>query len=373
MINEALPLPHHESPKLPKVPEGRLELEQLKELLEEYREELAQLVERSNTSPYLPQGESGLVGEVKFVVDKRLGKQQPVRIISLTFPNGSTAEVVMRPTQRHFSEYQEKYEAVKKYFPQLLLSLPAPDGDEVLFLEKITGLEQKTDEAGWYEYVGHGENFRKTNSDFFRIMDEVLEAPLILNDIQPQEGHNVFLNSKTGEIQLFDVDTLLPSDESHEWKFIVCVGGMIGSSPFEGQSNFKLAFQFELLRQYLEKYSEAVFEKVEEPRTLRRLVYLNPDDEIENPDQYLRILKPTDDDYGNVFRQYSAGGTRMWKVMNFGKPLPVIAELQMFSRKKMRLRSDIRQAVENGDFVGFRNCLQKNIQIIEEVEEKVER
>lgn len=373
MINEILLPPNYVSPELPNPPEGILENEQLSELLEQHRDSLVQLVEMSKSSPYLPEGERGTVGKLSFVVEKRLGKQQPVRIITLTFPDGQIGEVVMRPTHRKFSEYQEQYEVINKYFPKLLLSLPADNNEEVLFLEKITGLEQKTDETAWYEHIGHGDNFKKTNDDFFQIMDEVLTTPLMLNDIQPQDGHNVFLNSKTGEIQLFDVDTLLPSDESHEWKFIVCVGGMLSSNIFEAQSNFKLAFQFELLRQYLEKYPDSTFEKNEEPRLYRKLVYLNQDEAIENPDQYLRVLQPSDDEYGNVFRQYSAGGVRMWKVLHPGQPSPVIAELQTFSRNKMRLRADVREAVESGDFVAFRRALQKKIQIIEEVEETVAR
>ncbi len=372
MNNEFLLPQNYIAPELPKPTEGVLENEKLRELLEEHRDSMIQLVEMSKSSPYLPEGERGTVGKLGFVVEKRLGKQQPVRIISLTFPDGQIGQVVMRPTHRKFSEYQQQYEVINKYFPKLLLSLPTDDNEEVLFLEKITGLEQKTDEAAWYEHVGHAENFKKTNQDFFQIMDEVLETPLTLNDIQPQDGHNVFLNSKTGEIQLFDVDTLHPSDETHEWKFITCISGMISSNIFESQSNFKLAFQFELLRQYLEKYPDSGFEKVGEPRLYRELVHLKQDEQIKNPEQYLRILQPTDDEYGTVFRQYFSGGTRMWKVMNMGQPLPIIAELQTKSRNKKRLRSDVRDAVENGDFVAFRQALQKDIQIIEEVEERVD-
>jgi hypothetical protein len=186
----------------------------------------------------------------------RSGKQQPVAIVKFSFLNSKreSFELVFRPTFNNFKDVCEKYPLVQKYFPSLYLNVPLENNLSVLVLERINGYEEKHNGIEFANYISNYDNFNQLCVESFEMVDEIYNYPLILEDIRPVLGHNVFFNTDTKYFQFFDVDTIKTSDLSYEQKFLEFIDlKMLGLSALDEK---QIIFLMRMIQLYKEKYSD---------------------------------------------------------------------------------------------------------------------
>jgi len=273
-------------------------IEERQALVDKYLDVVKSLV---SSDLYIKQ--NGELNGVTLETVFKAGKQQPVSIVKLNFPENISFEIVLRPTGGYYEEFYQQYEAVKKYFPHIYFSSGQPNEatghKTVLALERIEGYEEKLNGQEFEKHIADPENFEKLCKEVFQMIDELYKEPLILYDISPTGGHNVFFNTNTEKFQLFDVDTLKPSDWAFEKKFMAFVN--------RGQqmNDKEIHFLMRMIQQYLEQYkdSQLVYEGDEYVKGR----YLKVEGSTESLDN---VIYPDDPRYEDCYRAIEWRGTR---------------------------------------------------------------
>jgi hypothetical protein len=245
---------------------------------------------------------TGEFGGVSYESTFRSGKQQPVHIVKLSFPEGETFEVVVRPTSGNFDELYERYEEVRKYFPHLYMKVNAEDEyhlkRKILVVERVEGYEEKSNGQAFYEHVTNEENFEQLCKEVFTAVDELHQKPVLINDVNAVSGHNVFYNTKTKMFHFFDVDSLKESDLSAERKFMTFIENGL-------RVDAEIKFLVRMIQLYVEKYPEAKFSYEGEEYVKGNFEEVK-DAKLEDQG----LIRPGSSDYEDAYRSLDWRGTR---------------------------------------------------------------
>lgn len=242
-------------------------------------------------------------GEINGILwhrQERLGKQQPVVIIGLTFPDSSRLPVVLRPTSGDFKSYYDDYPEIKQYYPDIYAAFSSGQEDEYkertdLVLEMIDGFHGDSRDsaivAGFKEILATTEGFEQLCRDIFEAVDTIHKLPLAVVDISPAQGHNVIYNIAKKRFQFFDVDTLRGSNKSHVAKFLSFVDRTISTF---NNSEQQLAFTARMVQMYQNIYPNTELAYESGPK---ELVAYSLGQESEDT----IVLEPTNPEYEVAF------------------------------------------------------------------------
>lgn len=299
---------------------------------------------------------SGTADGAVWSVDRELGKQQPVYMVDLSFSEtGQVLPVVLRPSSRKFHEYYDASAAVRRYYPRLYAA-ERPEGyragGSVYALEKLEGFHGDN-AASWdndqYDaFIADPEHFEQLCQEMFAAVDDIFQEPLEIHDVRPERGHNVIYNTKTGHFQLFDVDTLWPSDKSHAEKFISFIElGQRVDRPVEA------TYITRMLELYQLKYPEVRDFRLESEMFHRRdYTIVEADQEDDGT-----LVRPEDETYAQIYRdRIDWMGTR-------GKPLdqlPILKQIDRVGRNLTVLNPDVLNAIDQGDMRQLADVLNTN-------------
>ncbi len=277
-----------------------IELQKKQRLVSKYESVIRNIITTSNIGSL----EAGEADGVKWKQVFRSGKQQPVSIVSFSLPEGVTLELVFRPTRCDFKSIFSKYPSVRKYFPHLYLSQTIPydqqTTQDVLVIDRINGYEEKINGAEFIRHISSSENLDQLCAEVFEMVDEIYHEPLVLSDISPTRGHNVFYNTDTQKFQLFDVDTLDPSDLSHERKFMEFI------NPGQRVTDEKeIAYIMKMIQMYRKKYPNHSLSYETEEYFLGQ--YITVSEPSENEDG---LIRQNDPNYESAYITIDWRGTR---------------------------------------------------------------
>jgi len=293
----------------------------------------------------------GEIDNVRYQVVFRSGKQQPVRIILFSFPNGVNGEAVFRqardiPKIEGFFDNQ----AIKDIFPEIYLSHRG-----VLIIECIQGLEEKRSGEAFAKYIKDQEQFEQLVEESFTMIDAILESGLTLHDISPAGGHNIIFDTNASRYRFFDLDTISQRDyASTAEDFFHITDTVSGHS--KGDRSDTL-FWLKLIKKYREKYPEARMYHEGETSEIWQVDRLNS---LEEANQYPseNCVMPNDPAYENYYKvvhwrgAYTQGEDK-------SKWMPLHKYPQM-KRTVTYTDEDFLLACQKGDFELAESILDKN-------------
>ena len=120
------------------------------------------------------------------------GKQQPVVIVTLTFPEGEEFDVVLKRDTCGTFKKQENSKVLQDIFPKILL-----ETEQVAAIEFIDGIEYEP----FVELINNPEIFRKLLEDAFEVFDKVTESEFVFEDVIFTGGHNFIYDKKLNKLE----------------------------------------------------------------------------------------------------------------------------------------------------------------------------
>lgn len=283
---------------------------------------------------------SGSLNGITFETVFKTGVDQPVSIIKLSFPENISLEIVLRPTKGYYEDIYQQSDAVKKYYPHIYYNSEQPKDflghNCTLVLERIEGYEQKLNGEEFEKHIANPENFEKLCKEIFQMVNDLYKEPLILNDIYPTNGHNIIFNKNTDKFQLFDVDTIKPSDWSFEKKFMDFIKGITKQPMMEDK---EIHFLLRMIQQYLEEYN--VSQLSHESNEYTKVEYLKTDKITESLDNY---ILPDNPDYKNCYR------TIDWRGVEGKKDLPPLFVQKKTGKDHYQINCDLIEAIAQNNF-----------------------
>lgn len=268
------------------------------ETMKQYQDAIRKIIdhgiELSAESDPIRNLDEGEIDNVKYRVVFRSGKQQPVRILHFTFPNGVSGEAVLRQVfdvQRIENFFQ--HPTVREIFPEIYLSHKG-----VHVIECIQGLEEKRSGEAFAGHLESPDQFRQLVDESFAMIDSLLEDGFTLHDISPSRGHNIIFDINKRKYRFFDVDTL----HNRESQTAVMDFFRITEALHNyGNNKRDMAFWFEMIRKYREKHPGATFYHEGEATEIWQVDRLNS---LEEAGQYPpeSIVMPNNPIYEDRYR-----------------------------------------------------------------------
>lgn len=139
------------------------------------------------------------------------GKQQAVIVLTLTFPEGESFDMVLKKDTDGVFEQQKKSPVLQEIFPKIFMEV-----DQVAAIEFIDGIELEP----FQELIKDPRTFEQFLTDAFEAFDKVSSSEFEFTDIRFTTGHNFIYDKLTKKFRAFDIHSLHPSEKTYEEKFI---------------------------------------------------------------------------------------------------------------------------------------------------------
>ncbi len=140
------------------------------------------------------------------------GKQQPVVIVTLTFPEGEEFDVVLKRDEDGTFQKQQSAQVLQEIFPKIFL-----ETERVAAIEFIDGLEYDP----FQELIKDPDVFQRFLVDAFEAYDKVSNSEFEFQDIDFTGGHNFIYDKKLKKFRAFDIHSLHESKSTYEEKLML--------------------------------------------------------------------------------------------------------------------------------------------------------
>ena len=290
--------------------------------------------------------EAGTSGESSWQRTLATGKQQPVSIVDVGFPEG-IVPIVFKQDMHGYAAVYGKYASVRRYYPALYATGQDQRQRSILALEKIEGYEAKHQGIQFVEELARPGRFDQLCTEFFEMADTLLQEPLTLTDIRPTEGHNLMFNTTTQHFQLMDTDTVRESQDSYAAKLLRLLD--MSLSPV---NETEQTFVFRMLQMYRTKYSEQPLTYDNAQRTFSYYEQVTDPDSLDGTE-----IMPGDERYRDIYLKYNF-------VDIYGRPddapLPPELPYRQVTRTgndRFTMPDDLLSAVDADDLASFRQLV----------------
>lgn len=127
------------------------------------------------------------------------GKQQPVIILNLEFPDGVTCDVVLKRDNDSMLKKQIENKVLQELMPKVYLEV-----ENVAVIEFIDGLELEP----FQELIKDPEIFEQLKTDAFDVFDKLCESGYDCDDIEFTTGHNFIYDKDLKKFRAFDIHSI---------------------------------------------------------------------------------------------------------------------------------------------------------------------
>jgi len=172
----------------------------------------------------------------------------------------------------------------------------------------------------------------RANARGFKLGND--KKPLILSDIAPTGGHNVIYNTNTKRFQLFDVDSLKPSDRAFEEKFMSFV------NRDQRMNDMEIRFLMRMIQLYRERYPDSQLSYEGDEYTHGQIL------EVAGPTGALdNVIYPDNPYYEEYYR-----AAIDWRGTRGRKDLPLLTWQKRLGRDVNSINRELLEAIRKDDF-----------------------
>lgn len=271
----------------------------------------------------------------------RAGKQQPVAGYELRFPDGFVTEIVLRPvaSPSPFAENYGSSSTIRESYPTMFHREDIGRNQEVLVVEMLRGHHEWSSPEKFRLSLEREGALDSLLDSMYRAADSLLAEGFGITDVKATQGHNVMFLPESERYQLFDVDTLKASNDSHAFKFQRFLGQVSATNETDLEFGMRMIERYD--REHPGELAEAYSAK-------DRPAYVPIKDQSKLkgiPEGYELIPKGHPD--------HSKGHAECW-MRGFDDAGPNTVYLKRFDREVFKIDQEVLEASRAGDMERLR-------------------